>query len=339
MNGIQFVGIDLAKNIFQVHGVDASGHPCLKRRVGRAQLRDLFAHMQPCTVGIEACGSAHFWARELKKLGHTVKMISPQFVKPFVKGNKTDGNDAEAICEALQRPSMRFVPIKSVEQQDVQSLHRARTRLVNNRTGLVSQMRGILSERGIVFAQSITRARREIPTVIADTANELTPMAREMLADLMDQLRELDARIAGFDKRIDIVFKSSETCQRIAQVEGVGPKTATAIVAAVCDPKDFKNGRHFAAWLGLVPKQRSSGDKTHLLGISKRGDKHLRTLLIHGARAVLRTAPTKHDKKHAWALALQARRGANRAIVAIANKMARVIWAMLSSGESYIKAV
>ncbi len=339
MEIIRFLAIDLAKNVFQLHGVDAAGTLVLRRRVGRAQLTELVLRLAPCTIGMEACSSAHHWARQFQQQGHTVKLISPQFVKPFVKGNKTDGNDAEAICEALQRPSMRFVPIKSLEQQDVQSLHRARSRLVSNRTGLVSQMRGILAERGIVFAQSITRARREIPAIVADTTNALTPLAREILADLMDQLRELDKRITGFDRRIDAVFKASKTCQRIAQIEGVGPKTATAIVAAVSDPKDFKNGRHFAAWLGLVPRQSSSGDRTHLLGISKRGDRHLRTLLIHGARAVLRTAPTKHDRKHAWALALQARRGANRAIVAIANKMARVIWSMLATGQSYQKAV
>lgn len=196
----------------------------------------------------------------------------------------------------------------------------------------------ILTERGIVFAQSVTRARRENPAIVADMSNALTPLAREMLADLMDQLRELDKHITGFDKRSDAVFKASEPCQRIAQVEGVGPKTATAILAAVSDPKDFRNGHHFAAWLGLVPCQSSSGDRTYLLGIGKRGNRHLRTLLIHGPRAVLRTAPTKHDKKHAWALALQARRGANRAIVAIANKLVRVIWSMLATGQPYQKA-
>jgi transposase len=336
---IKFLAIDLAKNVFQLHGVDPAGHVVLKRRVARGQLMEVVLRLNPCIIGLEACPSAHHWGREFTKLGHEVKLIGPQFVKPFVKGNKNDGNDAAGICEALQRPSMRFVPIKSVAQQDVQSLHRARTRLVNNRTGLVSQMRGILAERGIVFAQSITRARREIPVIIADINNSLTSLAREMLADLMDQLCELDKRIAGFDERINAVFKSSTTCQRIAQIEGVGPKTATAIVAAVSDPRDFKNGRHFSAWLGLVPRQHSSGDRTQLFGISKRGDRHLRTLLIHGARAVLRTAPTKHDKKHARALALQARRGANRAIVAIANKMARVIWSLLASGQSYQRAV
>ncbi|MBY4868631.1 IS110 family transposase [Burkholderia sp. Bp9017] len=283
MEIIRFLAIDLAKNVFQLHGVDAAGTLVLRRRVGHAQPTELVLRLAPCTIGMEACSSAHHWARQFQQQGHTVKLISPQFVKPFVKGNKTDGNDAEAICEALQRPSMRFVPIKSVEQQDVQSLHRARSRLVSNRTGLVSQMRGILAERGIVFAQSITHARRGIPAIVADITNALTPLAREILADLMDQLRELDKRITGFDRRIDAVFKASETCQR--------------------------------------------------------GDRHLRTLLIHGARAVLRTAPTKHDRKHTWALTLQARRCANRAIVAIANKMARVIWSMLATGQSYQKAV
>ncbi|WP_333995729.1 IS110 family transposase, partial [Burkholderia orbicola] len=259
MDTVCFLAIDLAKNVFQLHGVDAAGKLVLRWRVGRVQLTELVLRLAPCTIGMEACSGAHHWARQFQHQGHTVKLISPQFAKPFVKGNKTDGNDAEAVCEALQRPSMRFVPNKSVEQQDVQSLHRARSRLVSNRTGLVSQMRGILTERGIVFARSIALACREIPAVVADTSNDLTPLAREMLADLMDQLRELDKRIAGFDRRIDAAFKASETCQRIAQIEGVGPKTVTAIVAAVSDPKDFRNGRHFAAWLGLVPRQNASG--------------------------------------------------------------------------------
>ncbi|ABA48317.1 rmpB-like protein [Burkholderia pseudomallei] len=224
MDTIRFLAIDLAKNVFQVHGLDAAGKLVLRRRVGRAQLTELVLRLAPCTIGMEACSSAHHWARQFLQQGHTVKLISPQFVKPFVKGNKTDGNDAEAICEALQRPSMRFVPIKSVEQQDVQSLHRARSRLVSNRTGLVSQMRGILAERGIVLAQSITRARREIPVIVADTSNALTPLAREMLADLMDQLRELDRRIAGFDRRIDLVFKARKPVSASRRLKGLAPR-------------------------------------------------------------------------------------------------------------------
>jgi transposase len=259
-------------------------------------------------------------------------------VKPFVRGNKTDGNDAEAICEALQRPSMRFVPIKSVEQQDVQSLHRARQRLVSNRTGLISQMRGVLLERGIVFPYGSWRVRRRIPEILEDAENGLTHLARRMVADLYEDLRELDQRIARFDAQIHAIFKASEACQRIAKLEGVGPMTATAIVAAVGDGKDFKNGRHFAAWLGLVPRQYASGNRTHLLGISKRGDRYLRTLLIHGARAAVATAHTKSDRRHRWIQQLLERRGKNRTIVALANKNARTIWALLAHGEEYSRA-
>jgi transposase len=271
-------------------------------------------------------------------MGHRVRLISPQFVKPFVKGNKNDGNDAEAICEAMQRPNMRFVPIKTVEQQDIQSLHRIRTRLVNERTGLVCQIRGILAERGIVFAKSITRARREFPVIAQDLNNPLTPTLRMMMSELIEELRALDERVRAMDQHIDAVFRANEACQRIARIEGVGPKTATAFVAAVGDPAEFKNGRHFAAWLGLVPRQHSSGDRLQLMGISKRGDKYLRTLLVHGARAVLRTAPKKNDHKHQWALQLAARRGAAKAIVAIANKMARVIWVLLAKKQDYCPA-
>lgn len=198
-------------------------------------------------------------------MGHRVRLISPQFVKPFVKGNKNDGNDAEAICEAMQRPSMRFVPIKSVAQQDIRSLHRIRSRLVNERTGLVCQIRGILAERGIVFAKSIPRARREFPVIAQDLTNPLTPTLRTMMSELIEELSALDERVRMMDRHIDQVFRADEACQRISRIEGVGPKTATAIVAAVGDPHGFKNGRHFAAWLGLVPRQHSSGDRVHLM--------------------------------------------------------------------------
>jgi transposase len=262
-------------------------------------------------------------------------MISPQFVKPFVKGNKNDGNDAQAIAEAAQRPTMRFVPVKTVEQQDIQSLHRVRSRLVNNRTGLVSQMRGILAERGIVFPKSITRARREIPRIVSDSSRDLSGIARELLRDLLEQLGELDRRIALMDRRLDSVFRASEPCQRLAKISGVGPMTATAMVAAIGDGSDFKNGRHLAAWLGLVPRQHSSGDRQCLYGISKRGDKHLRTMLIHGARAVVRIAPTKTDYRHQWVQEVRERRGVNRTIVAVANKNARIIWSILAKNEHY----
>lgn len=277
-----------------------------------------------------------------RHFGHEVKLISPPFVRPFVKGSKNDGNDAEAICDAMQRPNMRFVPIKTVEQQDIQSLHRVRSRMVNERTGLVCQIRGILAERGIVFAKAISRVRREMPVIAQDLDNALTPILRTMLIELMDQLRNFDEHIKVFDRHIDAIFQNSEACQRIARIariEGVGPKTATAFVAAVDDPMEFKNGRHFAACLGLVPRQHSSGNRRQLFGITKRGDKYLRTLLVHAARAVLRTAPKKSDAKHAWALELAGRRGASKAIVAIANEMARVIWVLLAKKDDYRPAL
>lgn len=338
MTECHYLAIDVAKNVFQLHGAAADGSLVFRRRLTREQLSAFVVQLPPCDIAMEACASAHHWARQFTAMGHRVRLISPQFVKPFVKGNKNDGNDAEAICEAMQRPNMRFVPIKTVEQQDIQSLHRIRTRLVNERTGLVCQIRGILAERGIVFAKSITRARREFPVIAQDLNNPLTPTLRMMMGELIEELCVLDERIRTMDRHIDAVFRANEACQRIACIEGVGPKTATAFVAAVGDPAEFKNGRHFAAWLGLVPRQHSSGDRFQLMGISKRGDKYLRTLLVHGARAVLRTAPKKNDHKHQWALQLAARRGAAKAIVAIANKMARVIWVLLAKKQDYCPA-
>ena len=335
---IAVMGVDLAKNVFQVAGVDRRGRRVLRRRLPRAQLLPFIASLHPCVIGIEACASAFYWARQFQNRGHTVRIISPQFVKPFIQGNKNDGNDAAAICEAVQRPHMRFVPLKSVEQQDVQSLHRARQGLVNHRTALISQMRGLLLDRGIVFAKAATRARRLIPLIVDDPAMDLSPDVREILRTLLEVLRELDTRIKVFDRSIERIFRASPVCQRIAQVEGVGPKTATAMVAAVGDGRDFKNGRHMAAWLGLVPRHRASGDRITLGSISKRGDQHLRTLLVHGARAVVRTAGRKTDPKSQWVMAVVGRRGTTRAIVAVANKNARIIWALLAHGDQYRRA-
>ncbi len=235
----------------------------------------------------------------------------------------------------MRQPHIPLVPKKSVEQQDIQALHRARQRLVNHRTALVSQMRGLLLDRGIAFAKSITRVRRMIPEILARADSGLSTMARETIAELWDFFCDLERRIEHFDKKIEAVFKSSEPCQRVARIKGVGPKTATAIVAAVGDGSDFRNGRHMAAWLGLVPRQFSSGDKAVLMGISKRGSQHLRSLLVHGARAVVRTAPNKNDPISQWANQLRERRGFNRATVAIANKNARIIWAVLRTGDQY----
>lgn len=332
---IDILGIDIAKNVFQLHGVNRNGRAVLKRRVMRDQLLDVVGQIEPCTIVVEACTGAFTWARKFEALGHQVRIISPQYVKPFVRRQKNDGNDAEAICTAARQPHIPSVPKRSIEQQDIQALHRARQRMVNHRTAVVSQIRGLLLDRGVAMAKSITRARRLIPEVLADHDNELTPMAREAIAELYDLFRDLDRRIASFDQKIDRVFRESATCQRIARIKGVGPKTATAIVAAVGDGSEFKNGRHLAAWIGLVPRQFSSGDRTTLMGISKRGSQHLRSLLVHGARAVVRTAPRKTDPANQWVNQLRERRGFNRATVAVANKNARIIWAVLRSGEPY----
>lgn len=329
------IGIDLAKNVFQLHGVTSEGECALTKRVRRESLLPLLQAIPPCRIGIEACTGAFYWQRQFERLGHSVKVIAPQYVKPFVMHQKNDRNDAEAICTALRQPNMRFVPTKSEAQQDIQALHRARQRLVNHRTALVSQIRGLLLDRGIAIPVSITRFRRLVPGIISDLSNQLTNLARETIADLYDFLLDIDKRVAVFDRKIASIFRESKECQRIAKVCGVGPKTATAIIAAVGDGAEFKNGRHMAAWLGLVPRQRSSGDRRVLMGISKRGDQHLRTLLVHGARAVVRISAKKDDPFSQWVNALRERRGATKAIVAVANKNARIIWAMLRNNEEY----
>lgn len=332
---VAFIGIDLAKNVFQLHGANADGQALLKRRIRREGLLAEVAELEPCVIGVEACAGAFYWQRQFEALGHRVKVIAPQYVKPFVKHQKNDQNNAEAICTALMLPNMKFVPTKSEEQQDIQALHRARRRLVNHRTALVSQMRGLLLDCGIPIALSIGRARRAIPEILEDRTNGLSAMSREIIGDLFDFMGQIDARITAFDRRIDTVFKSNVDCRRIARICGVGPKTATAVVAAVGDGREFKNGRHLAAWMGLVPRQHSSGDKRLLMGISKRGDRHLRTLLIHGARSVVRVAQRKTDPFSQWVNRLRERRGMNRAIVAVANKNARIIWAMLNRKEEF----
>ena len=284
---------------------------------------------------MEACGGANYWARELIALGHEVKLIAPQYVKPFVKGNKNDYNDAEAIAEASQRPRMRFVPIKSLEQQDIQNIHRQRERLKKERTALVNQIRGLLAEYGIVIRQGVTSVRRELPLVIEDAENGLTVMSRELFSELFDELCSVDERLIGCDQRIKTLNQENELCQRLEEMLGVGPITASALYAAGGDGKDFKNGRHFSAWLGLVPSQHSSGGKAVLLDISKRGNSYLRILLIHGARALLRHSVGKADRLSRWAQALLERRGHNRACVAVANKLARIAWVIMSKGECY----
>lgn len=335
---ITILGIDLAKAVFQVHGVDEHGRAVLSKRLSRKQLLPFLANVPPCLIGLEACSGAHFWARELQKLGHHVKLIAPQFVKPYVKGNKTDSHDAAAICEAVSRPHLHSVPINSVEQQDVQALHRIREQLVKNRTALANQIRGLLNEYGVVIPSGIRRLRVQLPLILEDAENGLTALGRELMHDLYQRLTVLDEQVAQADRRIEQLFKQDERCQRLAQVEGIGPLIATAFLAAVGDAHVFHNGRQVAAWLGLVPKQHSSGGKARLLGISKRGDSYLRTLLIHGARAAVQYATQKSDARSRWINALRQRRGKNITAIAVANKNARILWALLARGEPYRQA-
>ncbi len=330
------IGVDLAKQVFQVHGVDSHEQVKCRKQLKRAQMLDFFRQLEPCLVAMEACGGSHYWARELIKLGHQVRLIAPQFVKPYVKSGKNDANDAEAICEAASRPTMRFVPIKTAEQQAGQSLHRIRSRLIRARTALVNELRGLLGEFGLVIAQrGGAAAHRLLQQSLETPDNGLPGEMRELLKELQDELFAHDARLSKFDQVLQQQARNDERCQRLLKVEGIGPISATAIVAAVGDAKQFSNARQFAAWLGLVPSQHSSGGKSQLGPISKKGDTYLRTLLIHGARSALLACKEKTDRRSVWVQQVQCRRNTNIATVALANKNARIIWAILSKGESY----
>ena len=333
MSKIKVLGIDLAKNIFQVHGNDENGRCVLQKKLSRKGLLEFMVNMEPCLIGMEACGGSNNWARKFRKMGHEIRLISPQFVKPFVKTHKNDARDAEAIAEALVRPNMRFVPIKMPWQQEVQSLHRVRERLIGNRTALVNQSRGFLQEFGRVLAKGVGQLMAQIPFILEDAQNELPPLMREIIAHLYQQLKTLKEDIQFCDQKIIQIIRSSELCQRLQEIPGVGPITSSAV--STLDAKAFKNGREFSAYLGLVPKQRSSGGKNVLLGISKRGNGYLRKLLVHGARSVLKTAHLKDNRICRWVSALEKRRGRNRACVALANKNARIIWALMARGESF----
>lgn len=329
------IGIDLAKDVFQVHGVDKRGQAMLGKQLRRRQVMKFFSQLEPCLIGMEACAGAHHWGRELRRLGHEVKLIAPQFVKPYVKTNKTDAADAEAICEAVSRPNMRFVPIKTVEQQAVLSLHRARSGFVKARTAQANQIRGLLGEYGVVLAKGIGQVRRGVPAILSDEGHELPPMLRALLQRLYAHLLVLDAEVEALESQIVAWHRDNEDSQRIAAVPGIGPLTATALVASIGDARSFKNGRQLAAWLGLVPRQHSSGGKPLLLGISKRGDAYLRTLMIHGARAAERFAETRSTVTDRWTGELGRRRPKNVVYVARANKNARIVWALLARREQY----
>jgi transposase len=332
---IDVLGIDLAKRVFQLHGATRNGVVVHRSKVSRPGLMQAILRLQPRLVVMEACGSAHHWARQLQARGIEVRLITPQFVAPFVKTNTHDRNDAEAIVEASSRPTMRFVAVKSVEQQDIQALHRLRQLFVHQRTAVINHVRGILAERGVVVAKSPPAFHRAMPGVLATEGGELTATCRELLIESLQHLDVVERRIHEADARVKRLMSGCELCRKIGAIEGIGPLTATAVVAAVGDASAFKNGRHLAAWLGLVPRQHSSGGRSRLHGISKRGDAYLRTLLIHGARSVLRWVGEKQDAHSRWLRDLIERRGYNRAAVALANKNARVIQAMLSSERVY----
>jgi len=329
------IGIDLAKTVFEIHGVDARDKAVIRKTLRRDEVSRFFANLPPCLIAMEACSGAHYWARSLMEFGHEVRLISPQFVKPDVKTNKSDLNDAEAICEAASRPSMRFVPIKSGEQLSIQASHRIRSRLVGNRTALANQIRGLLAEFGIVVARSLATLRRRLPEILGSDKVALDPLIRSLILDLRDELVVADDRVRAYDRQIKQLCKESEACRRLERIEGIGPLTATALVAAAGNAASFRNGRQFAAWLGLVPRHQSSGGRTRLLGISKRGDRYIRTLLIHGARSALGRIGHKNDPRSRWLQKLCGRRPYNTAAVALANKNARIAWALLRHGEAY----
>jgi transposase len=328
-------GIDLAKNVFQVHGVDEHGKTVLRKQLKREQVAPFFANLQTCLIGMEACGSAHHWARKLQALGHTVRLVAPQFVKPYVKTNKNDAADAEAICEAVARPNMRFVPVKNIEQQAVLALHRVRQGFIKARTAQANQIRGLLAEFGLIVPQGIGNIAARVPELIEDASNELPGSFRMLVDQLVDHLKVLDTHVLNLEAKIKAWHRESEISRKLEQIPGIGPVTASALVATIGDAKAFENARQLAAWMGLVPRQHSTGGKAKLLGISKRGDTYLRTLLIHGARSAILAAQRKATKEDSWLGKLLLRRTPNVAAVALANKNARVVWALLAKDRTY----
>jgi transposase len=331
---IATIGLDLAKNVFQVHGVDARGNVRLKKTLRRAQVASFFSQLAPCVVGMEACGGAHFWARKLQAFGHTVRLMAPQFVKPYVKSQKNDAADAEAICEAVGRPSMRFVPIKTVEQQAVLAVHRVRQGLVKLRTAQVNQLRCLLAEYGLVLPRGIQHMRG-VPALLDGAVNELPQTFVQLMLQQLESIRALDRRIAALEGDIRRWHRESAASRRLAEVPGIGPLTASALVATIGNAATFASGRQLAAWIGLVPRQHSSGGKPKLLGIGKRGDGYLRSLLVHGARSVVASPRRRSNGTSPWLDRLLLRRHTNIAIVAQANKTARIAWALLRHGDTY----
>lgn len=334
MKDIKVLGIDLAKNVFQCHGADGKGKCVLKKRISRGKLSEFVATLAPCTIGIEASMGAHYWARVFREMGHIVKMMAPQFVKPYIKSNKNDVNDACGIAEAVTRADMKFVPIKTIEQQDILLLHRARQMLVKQKTAQANQIRGLLVEYGICLPKGITHLEK-LRIILEENNAKLTYKAQTIFKRLYVQFKRCSAEIKHYDKEIEKIVKQDIKCQELMKIEGVGSLTASAAVATIGDANVFKNGREVSAWLGLVPKQHSSGNTLRLAGISKRGDRYLRTLLVHGARSVIKNCEYKTDSRSLWVSDKKRQRGYNKTAVAVANKNARIMWALLATGECY----
>lgn len=335
MGEITLIGLDLAKAVFHVVGFDGRGRETSKRMLKRGQLLAWFAQLRPSVVGMEACASAHYWGRELEKLGHEVRLVPAQHVKAYLRGNKHDYNDARAIAEAVSRPGMRLVALKTAAQQDIQALHRLREGQLRQRTALCNRLRGLLGEYGIVLPQGVGVLRRRLAQVLEDEQNGLSPFFRELLAESYRELQAVDERVEFYTHKVEVQARQSEACRRLQGVPGFGPIVASVFVAQVGDGRAYRRGRDVSASLGVVPRQHSTGGKPQLLGISKRGDRYLRSLLNHGARSVVRQAAGKEDRLSRWVNRLRAERGFNKATVALANKMARMGWAVLRQRTEY----
>lgn len=336
MNNITLLAIDLAKNTFQLHGTDAKGKPILKKKISsREKFAEYVAKLNSCDVYMEACGSANYWGKKFESFGHKVKLINPKYVKPYIKRNKNDANDAEGIAAAAMAPSMRFCSIKIESPQDMQCVHRIRHLLVQQRTSLANQIRGLLAEYGDIIPQGISNIRKKLPEILGKNQNNISALMLSCFLRLYENLKNLDKEIEAYDKKIETLFENNEACKKLKTIPGVGVLGATILASTLGSGSSFKNGRHFAAFLGLTPRQHSSGGKERLLGISKGGDTYTRTILIHGARSILLWVKKKTDPQSTWIKDLVARRGSNKAAVALANKMARIAWALIHENTEY----
>ena len=332
---ISVLGLDIAKRVFHAVGMDDTGKIVVRTRLSRHALMPFIAQLPPVLMGMEAWGGAHYWARRFREHGHEVKLMAPQFVQPYVKSTKNDTRDAEGIREAVTRPTMRFVPTQGIEPQDIQALHRVRDRLMGERTALVNEIHGLMHEYGIVLPQGIAKFRQAVVGQLEAEQEKLTPLSQEMFGKLVEEFAALEEQLAYYQEKLEPLAKTHPECRRLMTIPGIGPLSATALVAAVSDASAFKNGRQFAAWLGLVPRQHSTGGTERLLGIRKRGDTYLRKLLVHGARTTIRWVRLKTDRRSQWIRQLVERRGKNRTAVAVANKNARTVWALLTSHQDY----